>query len=174
MIRKNYTKSFISLFAATVGMVFLPDLLNGAGLDLSSMADAAKTASDTVEILAKSAMTATDTANASGTPILSQLLGDNGTFLVSSLGVGGIAGWAVGYTLKKVAKILAIVLGVSVITLQFLAYKKCIIIDWEKMQSVVDKQTLENGAQGLMSMVTYNLPFAGTFLIGFWLGFRKG
>lgn len=172
-MQTNSNKALVTLLSLTAGMVLIPELLDAAGLNGAAISDATKAASDTVEILAKAA-NASDTAVASGTPILNQLLGANGTFLVTTLGVGGIAGWAVGYTLKKVAKILAIIIGISVVSLQYLAYKNWITIDWEKVQSAVDKQALENGAQGLMSIITYNLPFAGTFLIGFWLGFRKG
>lgn len=167
-------KTLFSLFAVTAGMIFLPELLDAAGLDVSTVADATKSACDTTEILAKSASTASSTAPASGTAFLDQLLGQNGTFLVSTLGAGGIAGWAVGFTLKKVAKIVAIILGISVISLQYLAYKNWITIDWDRVKNSLDKQALENGAQGLLSVITYNLPFAGTFLVGFWLGFRKG
>ncbi len=173
-MQTNSKKTIFTLFALTAGMTFLPDLLQAAGLDAAAIADATKSASDTIEIMAKAATTATDTANASGTPMLEQLLGSSGMFLVTTLGVGGIAGWAVGYTLKKVAKIVAIILGISVISLQYLAYKNWITIDWTKVQNSVDKQALENGAQGLMSILTYNLPFAGTFLIGFFIGFKKG
>lgn len=171
----NSKKTLFTIFSITAGMIFLPELLQAAQqIDSTAVSEAAKTASDTIEILAKSAGNATTTVSASGTPILEQLLGPNGTFLVATLGVGGIAGWAVGYTLKKVAKIVAVILGISVISLQYLAYKKWITIDWDKVQNAVDKQALENSAQDFMSVLTYNLPFVGTFLIGFFLGFRKG
>lgn len=172
---KTHSNSLYYLFAITAGAVLLPELVQAAqSIDTAAINEAAQMASDTIEIMAKAASTATDTANASGTPILDQLLGQNGTFLLGTLGGGGIAGWCVGFTLKKVAKVVAIFLGVTFVTLQYLAYKNLITIDWGKFQSAVDKQYLEQAGEGLMGFLTYNLPFAGSFLVGFWLGFRKG
>ncbi|HNX75454.1 MAG TPA: FUN14 domain-containing protein [Candidatus Rifleibacterium sp.] len=95
-------------------------------------------------------------------------------FMIATLGGGGVAGWAVGYTLKKVAKMLALIIGVAFISLQVLAFKNYIYIDWARIKSAVPGESLEDSASGLMSILTYNLPFAGSFIVGFWLGFRKG
>ncbi|PKL45405.1 MAG: hypothetical protein CVV42_18415 [Candidatus Riflebacteria bacterium HGW-Riflebacteria-2] len=91
-----------------------------------------------------------------------------------TLGGGGLAGWAVGFTLKKVAKLAALVLGVAFISIQYLAYNSYITIDWERIKTTVPNETIEQSANGLLSVLTYNLPFAGSFVFGFWMGFRKG
>ncbi|PKL44883.1 MAG: hypothetical protein CVV41_05655 [Candidatus Riflebacteria bacterium HGW-Riflebacteria-1] len=91
-----------------------------------------------------------------------------------TLGGGGLAGWAVGFTLKKVAKLAALVLGVCFISIQYLAYNRYITIDWERIKTTVPDETIEQSASSLMSVLTYNLPFAGSFAVGFWMGFRKG
>ncbi len=161
MTNKSY-KKYLYIFAAVAGMAAVSQILN------------AQTASDTIEIMAKTASNATDTAVASGSAILDQLLGGQATYWLATLGGGGIAGWCVGYTLKKVAKVVAIFLGITFITLQYLAYKHIITVDWTKVQSAVDKQHLEKSAEGFMSVLTYNLPFAGSFVVGFFLGFKKG
>ena len=161
MTNKSY-KKYLYIFAAVAGMAAVSQILN------------AQTASDTIEIMAKTAGNATDTAVASGSAILDQLLGGQATYWLATLGGGGIAGWCVGYTLKKVAKVVAIFLGITFITLQYLAYKHIITVDWTKVQSAVDKQHLEKSAEGYMSVLTYNLPFAGSFVVGFFLGFKKG
>ncbi|OGK11073.1 MAG: hypothetical protein A2W80_04765 [Candidatus Riflebacteria bacterium GWC2_50_8] len=91
-----------------------------------------------------------------------------------TLGGGGLAGWAVGFTLKKVAKLAALVLGVGFISIQYLAYNRYITIDWERIKTTVPDESIEQSASSLMSVLTYNLPFAGSFVVGFWMGFRKG
>ena len=164
MTNRSYKKYFY-LLALTAGMVAIAHLLEAQGVN---------TDSNTIEIMAKSASNATDTAVASGSAILNQLLGGQGTYWLATLGGGGIAGWCVGYTLKKVAKVVAIFLGITFITLQYLAYKHVINVDWNKVQSAVDKQHLEQSAEGFMSILTYNLPFAGSFVVGFLVGFKKG
>lgn len=173
-MNKTYKKA-ISIIAVTTGFLAVSNLLDAAhGLNSASIVNASKMASDTIEIMAKSACNATDTVNASGTLLLDQFLGANGKYIVATLGGGGIAGWAVGYTLKKVAKALAIFLGVTFMSLQFLAYKNVITVDWNKVQTAMDQKYLEQSAESFMSVITYNLPFAGSFLVGFWLGFKKG
>lgn len=165
---------FFSLVAGATGMLLITELLQGAGLDSVAIADKANIDSSSIEIMAKSAAMATNTAVATGSALLENFLGNEGKFVLTSLGGGGIAGWAVGFTLKKLAKVLAIILGISFLSIQYLAYKKIVTVDWNKVQDVVDQQKLESASGELMSAMTYNLPFAGSFLIGFWLGFRKG
>lgn len=110
---------------------------------------------------------------ASGTAELPSLPPDV-KFALVTLGGGGIAGWAVGFTLKKFAKMAALVVGVAFISLQLLAFNKFITIDWEAIKSAVPDESLEQSATSVMQIITYNLPFAGSFVVGFWLGFRKG
>ncbi|MBU1105421.1 MAG: FUN14 domain-containing protein [Candidatus Riflebacteria bacterium] len=95
-------------------------------------------------------------------------------FILMTLGGGGLAGWAVGFTLKKFAKLAALILGIGFISIQALAFHKFIVIDWERIKTAVPDKTIETSASSMMSVITYNLPFAGSFLVGFWMGFRKG
>ncbi|MGM0599876.1 MAG: FUN14 domain-containing protein [Candidatus Rifleibacteriota bacterium] len=95
-------------------------------------------------------------------------------FALVTLGSGGIAGWAVGFTLKKFAKLAALIVGIAFISIQYLAYYRYITIDWDRIQASVPNESIERSWAGIMSVLTYNLPFAGAFLVGFWLGFRKG
>lgn len=116
---------------------------------------------------------ATATANASGTTMLDAMPPEI-KFTLLTLGSGGIAGWAVGFTLKKMAKLAALVVGVAFISIQYLAYNQYITIDWDRIRQSVPNESIERSYTGLMSVLTYNLPFAGSFIVGFWLGFRKG
>ncbi len=112
----------------------------------------------------------TDTA-----PLKDFEIPNNYKFILVTLGAGGIAGWAVGFTLKKIAKVLALVLGVVFISLQVLAFKNLIVIDWVKIEGLYANNTeLEGTLAKAMSVVTYNLPFVGSFMVGFWMGFKKG
>lgn len=95
-------------------------------------------------------------------------------YYLGTLGFGGIAGWSVGFTLKKVAKLAAIVLGIAIIAIQALSYHHIIAIDWDKIQMAMPPGSLTTWWDKLWAMLSYNLPFAGGFLTGFLLGFRKG
>ena len=95
-------------------------------------------------------------------------------YYLGTLGFGGIAGWSVGFTLKKVAKIVAIILGIAIIAIQALAFNSFIAIDWDKIQLAMPPGTFATWWDKLWAVLSYNLPFAGAFLGGFLLGFRKG
>ena len=151
---------------------FLSFLLSVLGVFVLSEAIGAERVLETVEAVPEVVSSASETAKLA---VEAFKIPDNYKFILTTLGAGGIAGWAVGFTLKKVAKIFALILGIVFVSLQVLAYKKLISIDWSKIESLVaGNQELENSVSGVMSVITYNLPFAGSFIIGFWLGFKKG
>lgn len=95
-------------------------------------------------------------------------------FAITTLGFGGIAGWCVGFTLKKFAKMAALIVGIVFIAIQYLAYNQFVTVDWEKIRQTVPDSSLQQLWMALMSVFTYNFPFAGAFAAGFLLGFRKG
>lgn len=96
------------------------------------------------------------------------------SFMISTLGLGGIAGLCVGYTLKKFAKIVAIILGVLFIVLQILAYMRFITVNWDYINSFIAPSGLQTLWISLISIITYNFPFAGAFITGMYVGFNKG
>ena len=105
---------------------------------------------------------------------LSQLLGG----LAPSLGFGGVAGLVVGYTAKKVTKLVALALGLVFIVVQLLAYEGLLTVNWDAVQSTAEN--VWTGAQGATlanrawEMLTANLPFGGAFAAGFALGLKLG
>ena len=125
--------------------------------------------------IAEKTMVASGSAIASGSLGLLGTMPENYTFLLSTLGMGGVAGWSVGYTLKKVAKAVAIIIGVVFIAMQYLAFKQFITIDWDKIQCWFNGTAGNAGFfESFSSIITHNLPFAGSFVAGFWIGFKKG
>jgi uncharacterized membrane protein (Fun14 family) len=54
---------------------------------------------------------------------------------VSTIGGGFLAGALVGYALKKVMKIVAIIVGLFIAALAYLEYQRIIQVDWEKLQA---------------------------------------
>ena len=96
------------------------------------------------------------------------------TPLVTQLGVGGIGGLCVGYALKKVAKIVAFILGISFLGLQYLAYEGIISINYGSLE--VWANNLIKGAgvlERVLIAAIVNLPFASSFIVGAALGLKK-
>jgi len=97
------------------------------------------------------------------------------TPLATQLGIGGISGFCVGYAMKKVAKLTAIILGLGFIGLQYLAYNGIIAIDYTALKSWASSLIGEAGeAQGLIIDIFANVPFGTGFAGGILLGLKQG
>jgi uncharacterized membrane protein (Fun14 family) len=97
---------------------------------------------------------------------------------IQQLGFGGIAGFMVGYALKKVGKVVAIVLGILFVILQILAYYGFVSINWiqvqESVNPLLETDSLNALWQSLVNILTYNFVAAAAFIPGLILGLRRG
>lgn len=97
---------------------------------------------------------------------------------VQQLGFGAVAGFVAGYALKKVGKVVAIVLGVLFVCLQLLAWWGFINVNWGVVQDQVDPllrgDSLQSGWRNLLTLLTYNIPFAAAFVPAFIWGVKRG
>ena len=95
-----------------------------------------------------------------------------------TLGFGGVAGAAVGYTAKKLTKLAAIAVGVVFILIQVLAYMDFIEVHWETVQKTAESAWMGAGgvtlADRAWAVINANLPFGAGFVAGFVLGFKLG
>ncbi len=97
------------------------------------------------------------------------------TPLLTQLGVGGIGGLCVGYALKKVAKLTAILIGLAFLTLELLAYYGIININYGPLTEWANGVIGGVGAfEGVLSTIIGNLPFASSFVVGFAIGVKLG
>lgn len=92
------------------------------------------------------------------------------------IGFGVVAGLIVGYTCKKVTKYVAIILGVLFIALQLLAYYKFVAVNWENVATATESALKATAASSPFwwKILVHNFPYAGSFAIGFAIGFKKG
>jgi uncharacterized membrane protein (Fun14 family) len=95
--------------------------------------------------------------------------------IVYQIGAGGILGFIVGYAVKKLLKVLAVIIGLFALALIYLGYTGIINVNYDKLtvaiEGIIGKL---NGASALISPIIASLPFAGTFIIGAVIGFKKG
>lgn len=92
-------------------------------------------------------------------------------------GSGALIGAIIGFAAKKVAKVVAILVGLELAMFKFLESRGIISVDWERMSAGLVKASADaaNGAppswlQTLLSTLSISAGFTGGFL----LGFRKG
>lgn len=95
--------------------------------------------------------------------------------VVYQLGIGGIGGFILGYVVKKVSKLIVILIGLFVAFLLYLGVKGVIRINYEALwKAVADLFGRAGQAAEWLIGFTSLLPFTGSFIAGFLLGFKAG
>jgi len=90
------------------------------------------------------------------------------------LGIGGIGGFFIGYALKKIAKILAIAIGVFFLAVISLSYIGAFTINHDGIVELISKLLDPNQAADVLMPLIANLPLVGSFTVGFLIGLKKG
>lgn len=84
--------------------------------------------------------------------------------ILTQLGLGGVGGFLVGYLTKRLAKILAVVVGLIFVGVQLLAYLGIVQINYDKLVIFV-KQALRVRS-GFIAVMFSNVPFTVGFVGG--------
>src|SRR5919112_1983676 len=111
----------------------------------------------------------------------------------ATMGGGFFVGILIGYALKKVIKLLAIIVGLFLAGLANLQYHQIVSINWNKLQQVSEDAitTLSNltmhipsisggdshaatTASSSLAMTSFDIPLSGSMSAGFTIGFIKG
>jgi len=95
--------------------------------------------------------------------------------VVYQLGVGGIGGFIVGYAIKKISKLIIVLMGLFIIFLLYLGTSGIISINYEELWNALSSLLgrVSQAAGWLVGLISL-LPFMGSFLAGFLLGFKLG
>ena len=97
-----------------------------------------------------------------------------------SIGSGGVIGFLVGFAIKRVIKILAVIAGIFFGVLMYLQSQSLISVNWDKLQSMSQSMliTIANSLTdtGQISTIAGNLgiPLTGGLAAGFAIGLMKG
>ncbi|MFB6196626.1 MAG: FUN14 domain-containing protein [Haloplanus sp.] len=104
------------------------------------------------------------------------LLGIDFQQLGIEFGSGAVIGGIIGFAAKKVAKIIALIVGLELALFKFLESRGILTVDWAALTAGLVK-TGEGAASGppgwamtILSTLSVSAGFAGGFL----LGFRRG
>lgn len=97
------------------------------------------------------------------------------TPLVFQLGTGAVGGFVVGYAIKKVAKLIVVLIGILLLALIYLSSQGILTVNYGELDKAVRGWLGGAGqAVGWLTPIIAHLPFAGSFLVGFFLGFKMG
>jgi uncharacterized membrane protein (Fun14 family) len=105
--------------------------------------------------------------------------------LAAAVGGGFFAGVLIGFALKKVVKVVAVIVGLSLAGLAYLQYQQIIDIKWAKLQAVAQTTvtTLANAStqvpgfssgDHIAALSNLGIPLTGSMSMGFAIGFLKG
>jgi uncharacterized membrane protein (Fun14 family) len=97
-----------------------------------------------------------------------------------TVGSGGLIGFLVGFALKRVMKILAVIIGLFFGALIYLQSQTIINVNWDKLESISESSLsvisnyMTNTEQISTIMRNLGIPLAGGLSAGLVLGFSKG
>ena len=109
--------------------------------------------------------------------------------MAATLGGGFFLGVLIGYALKKVIKLVAVIVGLFLAGLAYLQYNQIANINWNKLQAVSEDAitTLSNlsmqipgisdnshAAAASVTITSLGIPLTGSMSAGFTIGFMKG
>ena len=108
----------------------------------------------------------------------------------ATMGGGFFVGVLIGYALKKVIKIVAVIVGLFLSALAYLQSQQIANINWNKLQTISEGAitTLSNAIIHIQSsgdphaaatasslaMTSFGIPLTGSMSAGFTLGFMRG
>jgi uncharacterized membrane protein (Fun14 family) len=86
--------------------------------------------------------------------------------------IGGVTGYFLGYLVKRISG-MALTIGVFGFLLLFMAYTKTIDLNFDEIVATAKKFADILGPLGFATLAS-SAPFAGSFVVGLVLGFRRG
>jgi len=85
--------------------------------------------------------------------------------------IGGIAGYFIGYLIKKVSNF-ALIIGIFVFLLMYLVYTKGINLNFDELGATITKFIGTLAPLGLTTLAS-SAPFVGSFVVGLVLGLKR-
>jgi uncharacterized membrane protein (Fun14 family) len=108
---------------------------------------------------------------------------DTLTSTSAAIGGGFFGGLLIGYALKKVIKVVAIVVGLFLAGLAFLQYQQIATIHWHRLEGAITKlaatvtttSTINDNSNvaALVMMSNFGVPRTSSMSVGFTIGFMK-
>ena len=92
-------------------------------------------------------------------------------------GSGAVVGGVIGFAAKKVAKLVAVIVGLELALFKFLESRGILTVDWERLTAgaLQAGEVAQNGAPpSWVTTILSTLSVGAGFTGGFLLGFRKG
>jgi uncharacterized membrane protein (Fun14 family) len=105
---------------------------------------------------------------------------DNISSIGTVVGGGFFGGLLLGFAIKKVVKLIAVVVGLFIAGLAYLQYQQLASINWDKVESTITvfanttTNTFNNYNIETLATTNLGIPLTGGISAGFAIGFMKG
>lgn len=96
--------------------------------------------------------------------------------LGKEVGIGGVLGFALGYAAKKTLKLALIAAALLILLAVALETKGILTIHWANLESAsqsVKPDRMLASASDIIQRISGYIPGSGSFVLCFWLGFKK-
>lgn len=100
-------------------------------------------------------------------------------FVSTTIGGGFFSGMILGYAIKKIIRIAAIIFGLFIAGLAFLQYQQIASINWDKIEGsitgliVAITNNLNESSITSVMMPNFGIPLTSSMASGFTVGFLK-
>ena len=91
--------------------------------------------------------------------------------IIYALIIGGIAGYFIGYLIKKISNF-ALVIGIFVFLLLYLVYTKAVNLDFGELGATITRFADALAPLGLTTLAS-SAPFVGSFVVGLVLALKR-
>jgi uncharacterized membrane protein (Fun14 family) len=98
----------------------------------------------------------------------------------ATIGGGFLGGVLLGYAIKKVIRIAALIIGLFLAGIAFMQYQQIASINWNKIEGSITGLTgtitnsLNDNSITTLMMSNFGIPLTGSMASGFTVGFLKG
>jgi uncharacterized membrane protein (Fun14 family) len=105
---------------------------------------------------------------------------DTLTSISATIGGGFFGGLLLGYALKKVVKVIAVIVGLFMAGLAYLQYQQIASVNWDKIEGTITglanatTSTFNDYSIESLAMTSLGIPLTSGMSAGFAIGFLKG
>lgn len=90
------------------------------------------------------------------------------------MGTGGIAGFFVGFAIKKILKILAVIIGLFALAVAYLGYRGVLSVNYQRFAEVIGGLIPSLESVSWLTPILSHIPFAGSMGAGALIGWKMG
>jgi uncharacterized membrane protein (Fun14 family) len=104
--------------------------------------------------------------------------------IATTIGGGFFAGILIGWAVKKVIKLVAIMAGLFLAGLAYLQYQQIALVNWDKLEQIskgivntvtnATANMVDGSSPAELAITNFDIPLTSSISIGFTIGFMKG